>query len=828
MAAFSDYLKKNARSAYAGAGGAAFAALDAKNILDADNKLTALLKTIKDFILIRVAFAGVFTAVGTAIRGLVRDSGSLDQALKKLGQMQTFSRQLAPFVGGLVNARKRVAELAELSNRGPFRFEQLIEANRSLQIFTRGAFSSLEATQAIGRVAIGTGNDITDVSRAVGLFYDELHNGRPVNDATDAMRQMGVISEATARHLNKMAEGQQDVNAVLGELKSALDLASQDISGYKDELASVTEEHDKAIRALQEKFAEPFTQDEIQNTRNMTAAMQAVTPTVGKIAQSLAVVYDGFNTAKTGIIRFVAESKSANVVLRGLVYLLEAATIAAVAFGVAAAAQLTPAILRMGASFAAMGGYATAATIAVRGLAVLTVWGLVATAVVGVAGAFYNMSQQSKKARQDFEDWSKSHRQATSAILQHIAAISSLADKNAALAESIDEIIKSEKELADIRAKQKTREERAKIIEENVGERPEQTQQDKILDEKGRQLEQKLRDLRTGVQQAVATTPANQALIQAEAERRASFEEQNKGVEERERQARAGLQSRTAVEQRNAQVNEQIMEKQKRIDADREEFSKKRAGMSAQEIGIEEEKFRKREIEVTKLMQQRQQSELQAPEFSSVNLEAKAEQFRQAEKVGILEKRLKETTEPEERRRVQTEVERARALAGGVKFTPEGKAEAEVQVQLAQKREAEAGQLREQVRQQKVQRFELGTEIEAHEARRRGDIRGAEALEDVQRFTRNFEELLGAGFGKKEAGELARKKTEDEIQQEFAGAQQVVSSMQAIGGGGNVSGVDPMLQSARRREELQQKMVQLLETLAGQQDSSYLGQPTFQ
>jgi len=98
------------------------------------------------------------------------------------------------------------------------------------------------------------------------------------------------------------------------------------------------------------------------------------------------------------------------------------------------------------------------------------------------------------------------------------------------------------------------------------------------------------------------------------------------------------------------------------------------------EAGIEEERFRKREIEITKLMKQAQGVELQAPESSSVALEAKAEQLRQAQKAGILEARLRETAEPEERRRVQTEAERARALAGGAKFTAGALQEAEVKV----------------------------------------------------------------------------------------------------------------------------------------------------
>jgi len=68
------------------------------------------------------------------------------------------------------------------------------------------------------------------------------------------------------------------------------------------------------------------------------------------------------------------------------------------------------------------------------------------------------------------------------------------------------------------------------------------------------------------------------------------------------------------------------------------------------EAGIEEERFRKREIEITKLMKQAQGVELQAPESSSVALEAKQSNFARRKRPAFLSA-LRETAEPEERRR---------------------------------------------------------------------------------------------------------------------------------------------------------------------------------
>lgn len=821
---FGEFLKKNAKFAYGGGVlGAAFVAKDIKGISDADNKFKALLKTLKEFILIRVALAGLFTAVGAAVKSLVRETGSLDQALRRLSQIQVVSRQLQSFVGGLANARKRMAEISELSNRGPFKFEQIAEANKSLEIFTRGAFSSVEATRMMGEVGIATGNSIEDVSRAVGMFYDELSSGNSVTSSLSQLREMGVISKETADHLDAMAAGGQDVATVFGELKGALSSASQEISGYGDELANVTAEHDKAIEALQEKFGAPFTENEIENTKNMTAALQALTPTVGKIGESLATVYNGFSTAKVAITRFVAESKPAQVVMQGVVYVLEAATIAAVAFGTVAAAQITPAILGMGASLVAMGGKARIAMLALRGLSLVGVWGVVGVAIVGVAGAIYNMSQQATKARKEFGEWSKAQLEATSSIMKQIAAIQTLADKNAVLLKSIDEIIKSEKELADVRSKQEEEKQRKDVIQQNTGERPADTQEDKINADKARQLEDKVKTLRSGMDEAIAGSPVNKALVEAEAQRRYGIEEQNKGVVERERQARAGLQARSELESKTATLQSRISEKQTRDEADRLEFAKQRASMGPAEIAVKEKALSQRGSQLTNAMVEKQNAELQAPGFSSVALNAKAEQMRQAQKADMLEAELKQNDDPLKR----IDAQRARALSGGVKFDANAKQELETQATMAQRREGEAGQLGEDVRQERIKRNAIETDIKGSEARRRGDIRGAQAMEDLAKFSSRFEDNLSAGFGKDKAASFAKRQTDDEIAQEYQDAQKVVSSMQSVGGGGNFSGVDPMLQSARRREELQARMVDLLGILTGQEPQQS-APPTFQ
>jgi len=72
---------------------------------------------------------------------------------------------------------------------------------------------------------------------------------------------------------------------------------------------------------------------------------------------------------------------------------------------------------------------------------------------------------------------------------------------------------------------------------------------------------------------------------------------------------------------------------------------------------------------------------------------------------------------------------------------------------------------------------------------------------------------------------VALAKTQDEIQQEYAAPQWSHRCKRSAAEETSAAWI-PVLQSARRREELQAKMVDLLATLAGQE--SQPGVPTFQ
>lgn len=445
MAGLRDFIKSNASFT----GGAPFLGLDAVGIAASDNKLKAILKTMRDFVLIRVAMVGFFSAVGSAVKGLVRDTGSLDAAFKKLASIQSFSRQLAPLLGGMAAARKHISEILVLEKRGPFKFEELAQASKKLETLTRGGLG-IQGLKTVGKVAIATGSDLGQTVGAVGEFYQTLREGQPIAPALEQLRQMGIISQSNADHLTKMAEGGADVQTVLSTLFSIMDKAKKSAAGYKGELASVVAEHEKASEDLKAAFGAPFIESEAKNMQNMTDAAKAFTPVVARISQFLADLYSGFSTAGSATVKWIAESKAAQGIAEGLVKAIGALTVVAVLFGASAAPSLIGAIKAVTASMLTGTTAMYSFGIAIRVLAIGGVLIGVAAALATVGAGIYNFTQRAEQAQSRLKEWADAHREVTDALRKQAGEITNSTEKNEALAKSIEDIIALEKERAEM------------------------------------------------------------------------------------------------------------------------------------------------------------------------------------------------------------------------------------------------------------------------------------------------------------------------------------------------------------------------------------------
>jgi hypothetical protein len=455
---FKQFIKDN----HGGVGGAAFAGLTAiSNLSGTDSKLKGLLKTLRDLALIKftwtTALASSFGGLTKAVRGLVKDTGSLQAALDRLSSVQKLTRTFNGLTGSMEQAKQKVASLMKLSGgQGKvFSFEQWGRAAQGLQVFTRGAYAGTEALKTIGDAAAATGNSLEDTGDAVGSLYDALRNGQPIEGAVEKMRQMGLISSENADSLDLMAQSGASVDQVFSQVTATLAKHNDGMKDLSATVEGVTARFAKAKQTLAEGVGEAWTDEEVENTQNAAEALENITPSLVRVSSFYAKLSGGISTVQSWLIKQATAipgvGKAFETLANGIGIVTAALTALAVV-GLPAAikglnllineggTQLTAKLLQMGVGFTAASRGVGIFTTALRAMTIAGGVLVAITAITALVGAVINFAKEGDKAAKDAEDFATGLQKGTNALKARIDAVHTLTEKNEALAASIERL----------------------------------------------------------------------------------------------------------------------------------------------------------------------------------------------------------------------------------------------------------------------------------------------------------------------------------------------------------------------------------------------------
>jgi hypothetical protein len=148
---------------------------------------------------------GRFAAIGLA--GLAAAVGGLAiAAVKGAAQNERYAAQLEVLLGSAKAAKDRLKELTEFAKKTPFELPDVIEASRTLQVFTKGALATGKGLEMVGDIAAGTGQPFQDVAMWVGRLYDAMKSGRPFGEATMRLQEMGAMSGKSREEIEDLAK----------------------------------------------------------------------------------------------------------------------------------------------------------------------------------------------------------------------------------------------------------------------------------------------------------------------------------------------------------------------------------------------------------------------------------------------------------------------------------------------------------------------------------------------------------------------------------------------------------------------------------------------
>jgi uncharacterized protein YjbJ (UPF0337 family) len=303
--------------------------------------------------------AGLALGLAVGLYKAVTNSQLLADALGEAANREVYSGQFKALLGDTAAAEKRLKSLAAFAQGSPFRFDDVADASKRLQILTRGALTGTGAMKMVADAAAVAGVSMADSAAVIGGAWEDIFSGRGAGNAIDQLKQLGMVSTATADKLKLMEmrglKGKGMWSAISAELaknKGMADALAQSVQGLNNQLDNTRGEQLSSIGAM-------FAKGQKDGIRAAIVAWKEFGPVLKEILAPFAAIFNAINSFILFIVKATASIpgfKSAIVALgRAILFLVAALALLGAVQGLQALVGLVRIVLPLARSLLAAG-----------------------------------------------------------------------------------------------------------------------------------------------------------------------------------------------------------------------------------------------------------------------------------------------------------------------------------------------------------------------------------------------------------------------------------------------------------------------------------------
>jgi len=233
------------------------------------------------------AIKAAFGAVGSAV-------DLFTSAISKAGDMQTMRTAFIPILGSADAAQKRIEELSKFAAETPFEMPGIMQASKTLQIFTKGALATGDGLRMVGDVAAGVDAPIEELATWFGRLYDGLKTGKqPIGEAAARLQELGAMSGETRGKIESLASSGANFSDVWGEVQAAMGIFTGSMALQSKTWNGVMRKMNDNWNLLLVKFGEPIIE-------RITPILDAIAESAGALQAKAADLGKSFVNAFTG------------------------------------------------------------------------------------------------------------------------------------------------------------------------------------------------------------------------------------------------------------------------------------------------------------------------------------------------------------------------------------------------------------------------------------------------------------------------------------------------------------------------------------------------
>jgi hypothetical protein len=292
---------------------------------------------------LKVAFADMLSPLGLAagfaltfsvgLYKAVMDSRLLQAALERVAQVQVYSVQFEKLLGGMRQAKQRLNELASMAASGPFKFDDLVQANERLQRLSRGGFAGKKAMQMVADAAAATGVSTAQMAGMVGGAFDDAFSGRLIEGAVNQLRDVGAISMSAADKLINLERAGVRGKKLFDELTRSLAANKGAAAALRNTIAGLNNELEQAKGQQLGSIGEMFAQGQMDGLRASIKLVKEFGPVLKELLMPFAVVANAIGKMTLGVSKLVSNIPGLKSALVGVAQAAGTAAVALAALG---------------------------------------------------------------------------------------------------------------------------------------------------------------------------------------------------------------------------------------------------------------------------------------------------------------------------------------------------------------------------------------------------------------------------------------------------------------------------------------------------------------
>ena len=362
---------------------------------------------------------------------LERATGAVNAGLTKFGMTEDLATKLRPITGSVEAAKTKLRELAGVIKGTNISLPDAVTTYRSTQVQTGGALSDRKGLTMLGDVAAASGNSITETADAVGKLYGDLQSGQPIDDATNKLREMGIISGDVQKQIYLLVSQGKSGAEVWQMLTGEFQKSSGAMVEARDNLTSLQDGLAKAKDTLYSLFAEDSAPEAKGRLKAQTKVLEDLQPAAKEAGSLFAALKGIWGDTSTQLNRLYDWVLSNVGSLKAWVDVAFVAVVAATAFAAATLLAVAP---------LAVFGTLTVAT--------LGTIGLLAAAVAAVAGSLFIYAHHLNEVNERQMALMRGTDEVVAGLRKQRNELASVTDKAVALAKAYDQLKNAREALA--------------------------------------------------------------------------------------------------------------------------------------------------------------------------------------------------------------------------------------------------------------------------------------------------------------------------------------------------------------------------------------------